>query len=469
MKYSTIRWTVFICAVTLVFTFLSMPFVKAQKNLTLYSMNNLAQSHYLNPAFSPAAKGYIGLPLGMHSIGATNSGFTYNQLFKSRPQDDSLTIDAENVVRKLGKINFVSVETRNELLGFGFKVKDMYFSFSATNRLDVNFIYPKELIQFIVEGNGKSFIGERASFNKLGVEANSYMEYAIGFNKKVGVNEKLTVGGRVKLLSGIANIATKESKLGIHTDETMFDLTVDGKMRVNSSGIKPFFDTTGTYNAIDAIKNAYSFKNIGIALDLGATYQVTEKIAVNASLLDLGFIKWNEGNANFVSNDVNYTFSGVDAKKFFSDTTDSYWDQLEDTLTTIFSANENNDSYSNMLYTSFYIGGTYQINDFLSTSATIYNQIIRTSYRMGVALAANLRVRNWLTVTGKYSMYGRSFSNLGFGLCLSPGPFQLYVISDNVLGFGAQRSAKNFHINFGMNFLVGNKSQKGKKASTKIE
>jgi hypothetical protein len=458
-------------AINLTLSFLLVFFssvVKAQKNMTMYSLNNMAQTHYLNPAFSPVAKGYIGLPLGLHSVGGTNSGFTFNHLFKPRAQDDSLVMDVESVVRKLGRTNMVTLESRNEILGFGFKVKKMYFSFSATNRLETNFIYPKEFMQFIVEGNGKSFVGERASFNKLGVNLNSYVEYAIGFNTKIGTAEKLTVGGRIKFLSGILNVATKQSTLGIHTDETMFDLTVDGKVAIHSSGIKPFFDTTETHTFGNTLKDAFSFKNFGMALDLGATYKLNEKITLSASLLDLGFIKWKNGNANFISNDINYTFSGVDAKKMFSDTSNVYWDNFQDSLEQVFSTNENANSYIDGLYTSFYIGGSYQINEKFSTGVTVYNQLIKSRYRAGVAISASLRIKNWFSLTGNYSIYGRSFSNVGFGFCLSPGPFQFYVMSDNVIGFMAQRSSKNFHVNFGINFLVGNKYDQ-KKKETPVE
>lgn len=48
-------------------------------------------------------------------------------------------------------------------------------------------------------------------FGKLGVNLNSYIEVALGLSKRV--NSKLTVGGRLKYLAGIANAHMTDSEL----------------------------------------------------------------------------------------------------------------------------------------------------------------------------------------------------------------------------------------------------------------
>src|SRR5690606_8715698 len=115
-----------------------------------------------------------------------------------------------------------------------------------------------------------------------------YVEYALGYNREI--NEKLRVGGRLKFLSGYANFTTRKSKLGLTTDEETFDLTIDGKFKFQSSGVGGFVDKDSTNDEFD-FKTPFNFKNFGIALDLGGTYQLTDKIGVSASLLDFGFIR----------------------------------------------------------------------------------------------------------------------------------------------------------------------------------
>lgn len=464
MKYS-IQYIKFRFAFILTGFLLMGQTVTAQKNFTLYSLNETAQSHYLNPAFKPKAKVFISLPIAMQSFGVSNSGFTLNHLLHDRPQDDSLVFDPEKAIDKMAKKNYLTMETHNEILGFGFALKENYFSFSMSNRFQSNLIYPRDLFRFAFEGNGKTFLGERASLDGLGVNLTSYVEYAIGFNRQF--TKKLTAGGRIKLLSGIANVNTKKSQLGIHTDATTFDLTIDGSAALYTSGIKPFYDTLSNddYNPVN---NAFSFKNSGFAIDLGATYELTSKINLSASLLDLGTIKWTTDNANFISNDVNYRFEGVDLNQYLQDSTTSFLDQLRDTLENVFSKEENASSYRTGLYTRFYLGGTYELTDKFFVGATLYNEFIKSRYRPGLILSGNVKLNNWLAATVNYSAYARSFANLGLGFSLRGGPVQFYVVSDNVLAFMFPQASRNFHLTTGLNLLFGN-PDKNKDTKAKYE
>lgn len=425
----------------------------AQKNFTFYALDNTAQSHYLNPAFKPSANVYVSFPLiPMQSFGVSNSGFNLNHALRTRTQDDSLQLDPDGVVSKLAKRNFLTVESYNELFAFGFRVKKNYFSFGITNRLHANFIYTKDLLQLAVEGNGKSFLGERASFDGTGINVNSYVEYAVGFNREI--NKKLAVGARFKLLSGIANVNTRKTEFGLHTDETTFDLSIDGSATINTSAVKPFYDTLAPSN-YNPMENAYNFKNMGIALDLGVKYELTDKIKVTASLLDLGFITWKTDNATFVTNEVDFRFEGVDLNKFLKDSADAVFDQLQDTLENVFSQQENNNTYRTGLATRFYIGGTYDLTKSINVGATLYSEVIKSRYRAAVILSSTVKLKSWLSATVNYSQYARSFGNVGVGLSLRGGPIQFFVASDNVLAFFAPQQSKNFHATFGINLLFG--------------
>lgn len=437
----------------------------AQRNYTMYGLSHLGQAHYLNPAFTPDANIYISLPLGMQSFGVSNSGFNLRHLLHSRPQDDSLVFDAARAVDKMGKRNFLTAESYNELLAFGFRIKDNYFSFSATNRLTTNFIYTDDLFRLALEGNGKSYLGKRANLGNIGYNLNSYMEYAIGYNRKV--NAKLSVGGRIKFLSGIMNVNTKKTRLGLYTDAETFDLTLDGSASINSSGIKPFYDTLAPDN-YNPLSNSINFKNFGIALDLGGTYKLNEKISLSASVLDIGFIRWKTDNANFDMKDINYTFDGVNLNQFLKDSVKSVTEQLKDTLNNIFTGSENAESYKTGLNTRFYIGGTYKLTNYFTAGFTLYNEIIKSRYRAAVIVSGNLKLNSWLGVTLNYSTYARSYGNIGLGLSLRGGPIQFFVATDNVLAFMAPQRSKNFHLSTGLNLMIG-KPNKTVEKSAKFE
>jgi outer membrane protein OmpA-like peptidoglycan-associated protein len=260
----------------------------------------------------------------------------------------------------------------------------------------------------------------------------------------------LTVGGRIKLLSGVSNIQTVKSQLGITTDPTSFDLTIDGGMRFNTANL----DSTAMNDPSLIAKSAFSFKNLGLGLDLGASYQLLKKLQLNASLLDLGYIRWTTNVTNYVSSDVNYTFKGID----LNDTLAS--DKLSDTIGKVFNQHQEHNSYTTKLHSKFYLGAKYEFNKYFYSSALLYNEIVAKKYTAGLSVAINARLRNWLYASLNYSAYGRSFNNVGFGFNIKGGPIQFYLMSDNILAFMNPENAKHVHASFGMNIVIGPRRDK---------
>lgn len=437
-------------AILLVFALSFVNRTSAQGNFTMYSMTKMAQSHYENPAFFANGKVYVGLVLGHNSFGISHSGFRLNKVLTERKSDDSLELNQPALLKSLWKRNYLSTDIRNEILGVGINIKKNYFSFAITNRISANFIYPKDLFVLALEGNGRSLLGKRASLDGLGFNADAYMEYALGYNREI--NSKLRVGGRLKLLSGYANFKTQKSKLGITTDEENFTLTVDGQYKFAATGLNSFLDSnsTETFNT----KTIYNMKNFGLALDLGATYKLTDKIELTASLLDFGFIRWKEQTAQYQTDNLDFRFEGVDLKAYLNDSS-QYLDRLKDTL--LSKVNNDivyNDAYTTMLSARFYIGAKYHVTDWFTAGITSYNQIVSNRLRTSLILSGTIQLKNWLGFTLNYSTYARSIGNLGIGLSLRGGPIQFYAMTDNLLSINYW-GTKNIHVSCGLNLLIG--------------
>ncbi len=424
--------------------------LSAQRNFTLYHLEGTPQTHIMNPSFRPSSTVNVSFPLGMQSVGVSHSGFAINDLLHERPQDDSLEIRPREAIDAMRDLNHINIDMMNEIFGFGFRIKQNYFSFSAVNRMQFNFLYPRDLFELALEGNGRELLGERASFDGLGVNFNSYVEYNFGYNRIF--NDSLMIGARVKLLSGIANLNTSRSVLGLHTDSETFDITVDGSMRVNTSNLAQFFDEDGDGEV--PYQYAYNFSNRGIGIDAGVSYVMTDKLLLSASVNDLGFINWTSNTRNFVSNDVNYTFQGVDINGFLKDSLDVF-DQLADSLVNVFSQTDNTDSYRTSLYTRFYIGGRYQLTDWLGATGLLYNEIVNRRYRAGLHVGLNAKLGQWLSASVNYGYYGRSWSNIGFGLSLRGGPIQYFIGVDNIMVAMNPAGAKNAHLTTGLTLMFG--------------
>jgi len=436
---------------TLSLAFVISCWASAQQDLTLYNMEVVPQRMYANPAFFPTySKVNIGLPmLSSQYLNFSNNGFKYSDVIKRR-SDDSLYLDYDNMLSKLAKNNYISVAYQPDLLSFGFRIKQKnYFSVNVTEKVNIRFRYPKNFMEFIWKGNG-GLLGEELKFN-FGVNATHYREYGLGYARII--NEKLTVGGKIKYLYGMENVATEKSDVSLYTDPTTFDITAKANIVVNTSGLDAF-DSDGF-----SVNNyAFKKKNKGFGIDLGGEYKFNKKITFSASIIDLGYIKWKDNVTNYVSKtpDASYTYQGVELNSFFSsDTTNNPFEEMADSLKEIFKIEEQHNNYTTNLASQIYLGGTYSVTENGKAGVLFYSQIFDKKIHPGLALSYSQRVGRWLNVSASYSMYNRSYNNIGLGLALNGGPIQLYVVSDNILGAFFPQNTKNLQLHFGINLTFG--------------
>ena len=106
---------------TLCFCLLVSIAAKAQQDLTLFNFNDIPQSSYSNPANQFNGKFFIGLPaISSSYYSISNSGFAYSDFIKK--DGDSLRLDFNSMIAELEETNFLSFNTKIDLLSFGFKL-----------------------------------------------------------------------------------------------------------------------------------------------------------------------------------------------------------------------------------------------------------------------------------------------------------------------------------------------------------
>ena len=195
------------------------------------------------------------------------------------------------------------------------------------------------------------------------------------------------------------------------------------------------------------------------------------------SVLDLGFISWNNYTANSQLEAWDYTYDGIDnpITVFGQGTSvDFLKGILEDSIENSLYENYNysNPSYTTSLRTKIYASMEYIVDHNNFVSLSFYSSFVRKRWRRGLGLAYNYHLGNFLSATASYSIYNRSYSNLGLGLSVNLGPVEIYCLTDNVLAFGTlniadnvsanasgvtldTRKVKNGQIHFGMNLTFG--------------
>lgn len=421
----------------------------AQQDLVLYNMEAIPQRMYSNPAFKPSfSKLNIGLPvISSEYLNVGHSGFKYSNLIRHRA-DDSLYIDYDNMLSNLAKNNYIQLAFQPDILSFGFTVKKNYFSFNATEKINFRFRYPKNFMEFIWKGNG-ALLDEEVNLN-FGINFSHYREYGFGFARDV--NDKLTVGGKLKYLHGFSNIWTKKADISLTTESNYFAITTKADVQIYSSG----FDSSAT-NDFDVSKYLKK-KNRGAAIDLGGVYKYNEKFSFSASVIDLGFIKWKDYISNYESSGTGeFTYQGIDVSQVLIDSAkiEDVLSALGDSAAQALKFDTTYASYSTWLNTKIYLGANYYVTPKSNAGVLFYSQIFDKGIHPGLALSYSHLVGRWLNVSASYAMYNRSYNNVGFGLSINGGPVQFHVVSDNILGMIFPQHTKNIHLRFGINLTFG--------------
>lgn len=414
----------------------------AQTDLTLYNMNWVPQSMYQNPALTPPTRVNIGLPV-ISSIyfQGVNTGFAWRDLLVL--DGDSLNFDAANMISKLGNKNIIGLNLNTDLVSFGFKSGQAYFGFNATTKFQTRFLYPRDFMRILFEGNG-GFLGETADFSGLGLDLNAYTEYGLNYTRDIFDDGRLQIGGRLKYLNGITNIHTSRSDINLFTDADFFWLTANSDFQVNAAGpIGNAIDGDTTNDpGNEATPMSYFFgKNHGFGADLGFSWEVVpEKVKVSGSIVDLGFIRWKDTPFNLSSDQATFTFSGIDITDFPSNDSlngnylDSLGQILLDSIAGIFTPDSSTNAYTAPTIPRFYIGGNYIINDKMNAGLLFSGEVYKGMFRPTVTASYNLALGRVLQLSASWSFANRSFLNPGLGISLNAGPVQIYAVTDNILG-----------------------------------
>ncbi len=430
----------------------------AQQNMTLYNMEFLSARSSLNPALMNHGKVNINLPgISNTYMSHINSAFKYNDLVR-RTDDDSLYIDIPNMLGTLKASNFLSFGLESDLLAFGFRIKKTYIGLNATEKVSARFSYPKDLMQFLYEGNAAS-MGKVMDLS-FGLDVMHYREY--GLTVSHNFSRQLTLGIKVKYLYGMENIHTAKSALSVYTDPETYAITAKSNINIQTAGI----NKGGTGEEFDLMSYAFKKQNTGYGLDFGFNYRLNKKFIVSGSVNDLGFITWRTNTTSYQSTnpDAEFTYNGIDVNQYDTDST-NYSDAVHnmlDSLSDELHIDTLYNSYSTFLPAQVYIGGNYLLNEKNSIGLLVYNQFHNKKLHPAATVSINTMVGKWLNAALSYTVTNNTYNNIGFGLALCNYDIQLFAVSDNVLGLIFPAKTKNINLRAGLNLKFGTVVEKKK-------
>jgi outer membrane protein OmpA-like peptidoglycan-associated protein len=423
----------------------------AQESFTLYHISPIAQSQYYNLTSQPLHKINFGFPiLGSLYFGASNSGFRYSDLIR-KTVDDSLFFDMDNALSKLEKTNYLGSNFEMDILSFGIKFNNSFLNFSVKEHGRLMLRYPKDLVDFVWNGNGPT-LGQKMNLN-LGLEMMHYRSYGVSFNHEF--QEKFGLGIGVKYLYGMENIHTERSDISITTNPSDYAITANSDILLNTSGI-----TQGSYVEGELGRYLFGKKNTGFAADFGAHYKPIENLKISLSVLDIGGITWRSNIRSYesVNPNANYTFRGLNLGDLINDTTtiNDAFNQTLDSIYNNFRIDTNSAKYRTRLSPQVYLGGIYQLNETFAPGILFYGQFFDGNVHPAVSVSMNMHLTRMWHLSASYSIYNRSATNLGLGTSINTwGGTQFYLVSDNVLGAIFPQNAKTVNIRFGINLRFG--------------
>lgn len=262
------------------------------------------------------------------------------------------------------------------------------------------------------------------------------------------------------MLFGTATVESKKSNIKLFTEEDTYALRLETELEYNISGpVTITTDSTGMFESIEldediGVSDALNTKNMGIALDLGATYQFNDELRFYGSITDLGFIHWHSNTTNLKANG-SFDFTGFNLDSIVSNPDYDEFEGIEDSLKKLIDFTQSDNDFNTFLGTKIYFGASYDIGSFMNFGLLSKTSVYDRKLHQAFTLSANFKPVKWFSGTLSYSVANRSFNSFGIGMAFNGGPFQLYVLTDNLNAAFWPKGTRAVGVQLGLNLSFG--------------
>ncbi len=450
-----------------------------ETNNMFYHTLRTPQTNLLNPALFPTnTTWYITFPGLDFQFG---SPVAVSDFIKYDAASQRTIINLDSMMNNLTDGSKFRLGANVNLLGFGFKAGNTFINFNTRLINQVNIGFPTEMVNALRIGNIDENGNVRPVVEMLDgdvINATSYLETALGVAQHFE-DIHLTVGLRAKLLFGVANVQTDNTRLEFVTDPNMDSVTARMYYEIQAATFAPY-DTTQKkfiFNVSDILSNS----NTGFAFDLGAKYDwgpFTFSFAIND--LSAG-IHWKNNVMTWrpENGQGNITFNGLDITNMLNGGTfslDSLSTYIENQLHDMTPTKQDSGDYWFSIPTKINLGASYNFGSIFRAGFLFHGQFDRgllsksnslglgvnnteNTFRWNTTLSIGMNLYDWMEITAANSIVYDSKKidpfNPGVGIVLTPGRiFQLYIMGDYVSNFYLT-DAKAFNLKLGLNLLFG--------------
>lgn len=385
----------------------------AQTLKSIYFFDTNPTRHELNPAFA-TGNGYVGIPLFGNIGFGTHSNIKLSSILYPT-SDGQLTtfldknISEGQILNQLRRNNAIDGRFNMSILSTGFHKWGGFNTFGLNVKAISRSNIPYDLFAMAKSGMN-STEGNNYNLKRTRHTTDTYGEIAFGHSRVV--IKGLRVGGKVKVLLGIASVTANFSQFDATLTQDSWAINSNGTLEV--AGATLTSDETGKITGIDEIKPGIN--GVGLAFDLGMSYEILKDFTVSASVLDLGFMVWNKNIKATTSGDP-FIFDGFKDLSVTDENApnglDTQLDNLTDDLEALYSFYQAKTGVKSTRYlpNTLNVGVEYgffrnKLSAGLLSTTGFSKEFIWTD----LMLSANYRPAKWFT----FALNG-SWSNLGWG------------------------------------------------------
>ncbi|MBR4535088.1 MAG: hypothetical protein IKO62_00340 [Bacteroidales bacterium] len=428
----------------------------AQDGITVHFMRQNPYSQYSSPSAFLPYNGHVGVTgISNVNISVQNSDLFYKRLFGCNNEGTVTTLRLNNFADQLSpKCNFLNSNIGVNLIDFGFRVKQMYFSFSYRIRSDEYFFYNQDVVALPVHGNMYYADQNKTATPTLSLSLNAYQEISLGIQAEI--TPQIYIGVRPKLLFGLAHAKTRSADASIYTNPEDYSISISHHFDTELSCFIPYEINTDTSGQAgiqfhpEKLRSDWPnmFKNVGASIDLGFTYRINNMFGVSASVLDLGFICWKTNNYQLLSsttdaghyyNDGSFIFSGLtydDIERIKENP-----EAIKKELLGYFPLETSSvKTFTSMLAGRFIVEGYCNVGKHHRFTALFQGRIVNKYFMPSFTIAWNGTFLNIFDLCVNYTIARKSYGNLGLGVGFNLGVFHIYASTDNFFGFFNSKS-----------------------------
>lgn len=453
--------------------------ISAQNLHGAYFMDGYAYGHLMNPAKDYDRNSYFSVPFlpGNMNLGIKGNIGLKNVFLKNPNGNGLITymhpdISYAQAMDGFNKKNKLVSDIRYDILSFGRHGKSGYTTFNMGVRANMGISIPFEYFSLTKKIENKDY-----EIENLDATATAWFE--IGMGHSIQIRDAWRFGAKAKILLGGAYARLNVDELDLDLENpSSWIAEGHAKMEMGVKGFswgetetKEYNSKPGTYEQLDfdnasierpGLNGGGFAVDLGVEWDLGKRY-IVEGMKVGMSVLDLGFIKWNNVALAYNKGD-NFIFDGFKDIQVEGGPGISLGDQVDilgDQFANLVSLQDGGMvSQTKMLGATFNVGIEYAMPDY---SDKLSFGLLSTTRFQGVytwneeRISTNISPVKWFEL-GVNVGVGTMGASFGWVINLHPRGFNLFMGMDRMLGKISKQGIplrSNADFNIGINFPLG--------------